>query len=373
MRRNLSIFLFVLLCATAAIAGPAGSSLLPDEFGGWHATSPEKTVTPQELGPNGTTPGDLDAILKESGLKRIVQRTYAQGSDEVTLRAFAMKDPSSAFELYTFLLAPGMKNLGIGENSALSQYDGRVLIGNLVVQVNFGPQVKPEALNGLLEAVKSKVDRTPLPPLKDYLPKNWLVFGSEKYALGPEALRAALGSLDQGAQGGLVKYAGFESGAEAMAARYQSDHHSGVLLLLQYPTPQLAEQHLHHLETALSADAKAAGVDIERKASLLSIVLAAKTQESARLLRNDVNYATEITWNESSHTATDPPFLLVVGKIFLFTCIFLGVATGLGVAFGGARVLVKRLFPGKVFDRPQDVEVLQLGLSGKKIDPTDLY
>jgi len=29
--------------------------------------------------------------------------------------------------------------------------------------------------------------------------------------------------------------------------------------------------------------------------------------------------------------------------------------------------------PGKVFDRPQDIEVLQLGLSGKKIDPTDLY
>jgi hypothetical protein len=31
------------------------------------------------------------------------------------------------------------------------------------------------------------------------------------------------------------------------------------------------------------------------------------------------------------------------------------------------------LLPGKVFDRPQDIEVLQLGLSGKKIDPTDMY
>jgi len=44
-----------------------------------------------------------------------------------------------------------------------------------------------------------------------------------------------------------------------------------------------------------------------------------------------------------------------------------------GIAFGGVRVVIKRLFPGKVFDRPQDIEVLQLGLSGKKIDASDMY
>jgi len=49
------------------------------------------------------------------------------------------------------------------------------------------------------------------------------------------------------------------------------------------------------------------------------------------------------------------------------------VAVVLGVAFGGVRVLTKRLFPGKVFDRPEQMEVLQLGLSGKRIDPRDFY
>jgi len=49
------------------------------------------------------------------------------------------------------------------------------------------------------------------------------------------------------------------------------------------------------------------------------------------------------------------------------------VATVTGIAFGGFRILVKHWLPGKVFDRPEDIEVLQLGLSGKKIDPTDLY
>jgi hypothetical protein len=37
------------------------------------------------------------------------------------------------------------------------------------------------------------------------------------------------------------------------------------------------------------------------------------------------------------------------------------------------RIITKRLFPGKVFDRPEQMDVLQLGLSGKRIDSRDLY
>jgi hypothetical protein len=60
-------------------------------------------------------------------------------------------------------------------------------------------------------------------------------------------------------------------------------------------------------------------------------------------------------------------------KIFLFTIAFMVVATMTGIAFGGFRVLIKHWLPGKIFDRPEDIEVLQMGLSGKKIDPSDLY
>jgi hypothetical protein len=146
-----------------------------------------------------------------------------------------------------------------------------------------------------------------------------------------------------------------------------------VLLLLEYPTPQLAENHLHHLEEALPAGVKRAGVTIERKASMLSLVFAADSKEYAQALRDEVNYETEVTWNEPSQTATDPPLVLIMVKIFLFTGLFLAIATMAGIAFGAIRILIKHLLPGKVFDRPQDIEVLQLGLSGKKIDPTDMY
>ena len=47
------------------------------------------------------------------------------------------------------------------------------------------------------------------------------------------------------------------------------------------------------------------------------------------------------------------------------------VAAGLG--FGGFRLFIKYLLPGKVFDRSDDIEILQLGLASKPIQAKDFY
>ena len=371
MRKCIGVAVAAALLCGASVC--AQTAVLPERFGAWEAQGPSTAVKSRDLGSNWTQWTNGEQVLQECGLSRIEQRSYRRGADELNVRVFTLRDPSSAFEFYTFLLAPGMRNMGVGENSALTQYDGRFLVGNLVVQAGLSPKTKPDSLNDLLASLKAKADPTPLPPLKSYLPEKWRIFGSEKYALGPEAFRAAMTSLDQGAYAGLAKEVGFQSGVEAMMARFRSDRNSGVLLLLEYPTPQLAENHLHHLEEALPAAVKRAGVTIERKASMLSLVFAADSKEYAQALRDEVNYETEVTWNEPSQTATDPPLVLIMVKIFLFTGLFLAIATMAGIAFGAIRILIKHLLPGKVFDRPQDIEVLQLGLSGKKIDPTDMY
>ena len=153
-----------------------------------------------------------------------------------------------------------------------------------------------------------------------------------------------------------------------MLAEYHKHADSGVLLLIAYPTPQLAEQHLHHLQTILPGIAKQGEAQIERKGSLLSLVLGGTSLEYAASLRSAVNYETQVTWNEGSHALTDPPWVIVLSRIFYATGFFLVVAIVLGVAFGGVRVLTKRFFPGRVFDRTKDLEVLQLGLSGKRVD-----
>jgi hypothetical protein len=213
----------------------------------------------------------------------------------------------------------------------------------------------------------------PLPPIPAYLPDRGRLLGTERYALGPAAFRVAATELDRRDYVALVDEIGFRSGAEAMFARYQSGKDAAVVLLIEYPTPQLAEQHLRHLELALPASAKQAGTTIERKASLLSLVLEPSSAAYGESLRSLVNYETQVTWNEPTHTVTDPPWATVLGKIFIFTGLFMVVALVLGVAFGGIRVLTKIFFPGKVFDRADQMDVLQLGLSGKRIDSRDFY
>jgi hypothetical protein len=90
-------------------------------------------------------------------------------------------------------------------------------------------------------------------------------------------------------------------------------------------------------------------------------------------LRAAVTYETQVTWNEPSQTATDPPWAVVLYRIFVGTGVFMVMAVAFGVAFGGFRIFIKKLLPGKVFDRPEQMEVLQLGLTGHKIDTRDLY
>ena len=356
-----------------ALGVAADAPLLPNQFGQWQAEAPAKSLRAQDLGPAWAKWPNGERVLAEAGLNRIEQRAYRNGADEVTLRAFVLRDPSNAFELYTFLLKPGMKDFGLGADSAAGENDARFLVGNIVVLAEIPANIKADGLRELLTALQAKADPTPLPPVKNYLPERGRTFGSEKYALGAEGFHAAMSSLGQDVSKELADAVGFQNGAEAMLANYHGAHGGGVLVLLDYPTPQLAEQHLHHLEQALPEAAKRAGVSVERKASLLSLVFAASSAEYARAMRDAVNYETQVTWNERGQKATDPPIMLVMYKIFLFTGLFLGVATGIGIAFGGFRVIIKRLFPGKVFDRPEDIEVLQLGLSGKKIDPTDMY
>ena len=374
MRRN--FYALILLGLLATVGAAAEPALLPDHFGPWRAIGPSQILSAQDLYKSwgNVSWGNVElGVPPEAGFLLQETRSYKNGTEELELALFRFKDPSGAYEFYTNTISPPTKSAGLGDESAFDAHHGVILVGNAVLAVPPFLNPKVEGLAELLPPLKAVADKTPYPPLKSYLPVTWRVFGTERYALGPVGFRAAMKSLGQSAYADLADHVGFQFGAEAILAKYQGAHGSGVLLLLEYPTPQIAEQHLHHLEEALPPEAKKAGVTVERKASLLSLVFEPTSAMHAQAIRDEVNYETQVTWNEPSHTATDPPMVVIMVKIFLFTGLFLGFATGAGIAFGGLRVVIKRLFPGKVFDRPESIEVLQLGLSGKKIDASDMY
>ena len=346
-------------------------TVLSAHFGKWTATNSVQSPA---------IPADAKDVLAESGLERAESRAYANGDVAVTVTTYRLHDSSGAYEAYTFFQGP--KN-NCPQSSELapcvapvnvSSEKSRVaLVGNILIIIDNAGSLTPDDLDALLKQINAKADKTPLPPIPDYLPTPDRIPGTEKYALGPAAFRAALSTLDRAEYRALSDVAGFSSGAEAIFAQYQNNRDVAVVLLIDYPTPQLAGLHWKHLEQALPPGANSDRTSIERKGTLLAIVLAPSSRGYAARIRDAVNYETHVTWNEPTHTITDPPITTVLAKIIIATGVFMLVAIVFGVAFGGVRVLLKSLFPGKVFDRPEQMDVLQLGLSGKRINSRDFY
>lgn len=297
----------------------------------------------------------------ESGFVGQSSQTYVDdGGFESNMTLFTFKDSSGAYQDYSIL-----------RSQPTDDAIPRVVFvkGNRVLVVGGAWNKNQKSIEDWLRSIS---DGVASPPIATYLPGNGKVPLSDRYALGPFAFGAAAKALGRDEVASVAGEVGFESHAEAMFAKYKSGKNEATLLLIDYPTPQLAELHLRHLQRAL-ADAKLTTSSIERKGSLLSIVLAPTSPEYAAKLRAGVNYETQVTWNEASQTATDPPIMSTVAKIFIATGVFMVVTIVIGIAFGGVRIITKRLFPGKVFDRKNQIEVLQLGLTGKPIDPSDLY
>jgi hypothetical protein len=305
-------------------------------------------------------------LLQEAGLEATNSRIYNQENNKAYVTLYTFRDSSGAYQ------ALPLVSLHLFKNDGTSPDARTIYKSNQILDIVTEGKIGDEAANAAATWAKSMCDGVAAPPIADYLPVQDRILGSSFYALGPAGLRNAEVAIGRHEDQSLIDGAGFNSHAEAMLAKYKNAKDEATLLLIEYPTPQLAELHLRHLQLAL-ADAKLTTSSIERKGSLLSIVLAPSSTEYADKLRASVNYETQVTWNEPSSTATDPPITSTLVKIIIATFVFMGVTLVLGIAFGGVRVITKRLFPGKVFDRKNQIEVLQLGLTGKPIDPTDLY
>src|SRR5215467_468762 len=331
MRRHTNLLCCLLLGLALVLAGALNclaqttpQSTLPNRFGSWTSATVPTKVKPA---------GRDAALLTEAGLEDWVTRPYSTSSQTLNVSLERFHDPSGAYEEYTALLDTDLEPSTVGQLTAIGRGRLIMLIGNFLVNVE-PPLASTADLRELSGFVRKLADTTPLPPIRGFMPPGF-VDGTQRYALGPAAFRAALDKLGQSEFAPLTKEVGFDLSAEAMFANFQKVKESGVLLLIDYPTPQLAEQHLRHLDAVLPPFEKQGGTTVERKGSLLSLVLRPPSAAFAEELRSGVHYQTEVTWNEPTHKLTDPPWVVILGKIFLFTLLFVGITIAVGAAFGG--------------------------------------
>jgi hypothetical protein len=323
-------------------------------------------------GPGTSLPAPPDSgVLAEYGLRSTESASYCRGSERLSATLYQTSDPSGAYGLYSYLRSPAMSPADFTEHSSLSNDQALVLDGNFVLEV-CGAQIEKDraAVDALIASTQANRG-APLPTLWQDLPQKDIVEGTDRYILGPH-------TLDQLFPDDLGDSVGFSRGAEAELARYRLRGHDLTLVIVDFPTPQMAEGALadigkRHNVNGSKTDVGSSELFAERQLTLLAIVAGAPSEGDAQALLGQVHSGTVLTWNEPTFQFEEPSIeTMVVGAIVGtgVICLFTIIAS---LAFGGFRLMIKRAMPGKVFDRASEVQVLQLGLGSKPINAQDFY
>jgi hypothetical protein len=153
--------------------------------------------------------------------------------------------------------------------------------------------------------------------------------------------------------------------------------------LIAYPTPQIAAEHLRRIEAAHSQSSQTASgatpantnpnlqgpVFEKRTGPIVAVVSGPISQSEAKALLASVNYDANVTWNENTYFTKRDNIANLLVNVIILCFIIIGFALVAGVAFGGIRIMAKRLFPDRVFEQAQNREFISLHLSEKPPEP----
>jgi len=353
--------------APAPAASPAvprlrRGSILPDSFGGWTGSAP------QRFGQYNAAAlvGDEAPLLLEYGYVGAERRRFTKGQQVLNMDAVRMKDSTGSYGLFTYYRGEdwdtrntGKEHIGVRGGELLLRKD-EVLVRASLAGGPDGPRLKEADLRELIAQLETD-GGGPLPNLPLYLPESGLLPKSRKYILGPLAYSRLARNLPP-------ELVDFEMGAEANLARYQLPRKPPMtLLLLSYPTSQLAAAKIKALQQtpALSENGPLT-LFARRIGPLLSFVSGASSKTEADLLLERITYTADVTWNQPVEKNNEPTLgelimniVKLIGALFAFAFIS-------GIAFGLIRVAVKKRYPNLVFDRPEDMEIIRLNITYNK-------
>ena len=369
------VFSFICLAGLAAGADkPAAQAsarsaekapaLLPQEFEGWQMQGTVQV---------STNPATADAanaaVLSEYRFSDMAAATYTRDDGRtLKIRAARFADASGAFGAYTFYLQPEMRKEDIGDQGASLGQRMLFYRGHVLVDAEFS---KESAMSGgQLRALAGALPRPSgnsanLPTFIEFLPHRDYIANTQKYVMGPVALAAQAPAVP-------AELVDFGASAEVSLARYSTPSGEATLMLISYPTPQLATLHKQRIDAehkiALQQDGVSAvagsGTFFDKRTGPLVVIATGDISDNdAKSLLGRVNYEASVTWNQATDNAQVHDLYMLILNIVVLCGILAGLAIVAGIAFGGIRILMKRLYPDKVFDRPEAMEFISLHLT----------
>jgi len=359
------ISVLIVLSATAlAGEGAARPALLPPQFSGWQISGALQT---------SIDPAAADApnagLLKEYGFTDLESATYTRDDGrKLTLKAARFSDASGAYGAFTYYKLPQMLKETIPDQAA--SLNERVLFyrGNILVDVVFEKLSAMSAaeLRELSQALPLPAGSSRnLPSLPAYLPKLGYVKNTAKYVVGPVGLERISSPLP-------AQLVDFSVSSEVALGTYQTSDGQATLILISYPTPQIAAEHLRQIDAARLPNPQQPGsgatlnigpVFDKRTGPILVVATGAISSDDAKSLLSAVNYEADVTWNENTYTGKKNNLGNLLLNIFMLCAILMAFSAVAGLAFGGIRIFFNRILPESLLHRKKEVEFISLNLS----------
>src|SRR5579862_9817116 len=350
-----------LASSAASSSSNEASPILPQQFAGWQIRGSVQTST-DAAAADPTNAG----VLKEYRFTDFASATYTRDDGRtLKIRAARFADASGAFGAYTFYLQPEMNAEEIGDRG--SSLSPRVLFyrGHMLVDAQFS-QMSPMSASELRELAgvlpRPRGSLANLPGFIEFMPRQGSVPNTRKYAMGP----AALAAMAPPVSADLVD---FGASSEVRLARYNTPSGEATLMLISYPTPKLAVDHLRRIDPSQSPKAGVATIGCtnafcyKRTGPFIAIAAGPASNGDVKSLLGMVNYEATVTWNENTYFDKNNNIGALLVNIIILCFILGAMAIVAGVAFGGFRILMKRWFPDKLFDRPEQMEFISLHLT----------
>jgi hypothetical protein len=345
----------------------ATASVLPTQFGGWEL----KDTMAKSDDPAAADATDTP-VLKEYGFQHFEKAAYTRDDGRnLVIKAAIFTDASGAYGAFTYYATDEMSDETIGAQAAslgnrVLFYQGNVLIDAIFDKMSVMSAAQLRQLAGLLPPADDNKGKPP--SLPSHLPKRAFDRNIEKsttkYILGPATLARVGSPLP-------ALFVDFQSGAEVAMGKYAANAGDATLMLIEYPTPQIAAEKLRQIDASHQITQQQPGVasivDVgpffdARTGPILVIAAGPLSKSEARSLMSSVSYDADVTWNENTYVSKKDNMANFLFNAIILCGIVVGLALVAGVAFGGLRVLIKRVFPDSVFDRPEAVEFISLHL-----------
>lgn len=273
-----------------------------------------------KVGPAPALPQISAPVLKEYGLEESEQATYEGKKATFSVAAWRFLDPTGAYAAFLAIRPAGAPS-PLAKYSALAGNQLWLLRGNYIVRFDGYQPVEDTWMQLLLHV--PRLSQASLPSLPGFVPADGLVESSLRYITGPESLAAVAPSISP-------SLAAFQFSTEAIASRHTDPAGPVEMVILSYPSPQIAQKQLEAFQAQ-------AGLLAARSSSLITVVTKAPTPDVAQRWVTKVKYQANLSVNLSKPPDTPADFadmILGIGKL-------IGILLAMCLIGGGAFAAIR--------------------------------